>query len=253
MRRHILEQAKAVRDFCVGRIERGMLSRTRRVYMDEKLEHICSRAVWCRVCFQQGLVKPALIELAQPRWVGPRYVESRPRIVAILLNPGAGKGKGELGNDGLAKLLPRYRDGEIGLGQVFEFQRNHLRTWGRPAGRFLNYFVVGLGLDLESLAFANLAWCATQKDQYPDRMLKQCFGRHTGPLLEWLNPDVVLLSGAKVQAFRGMIAAECPMARMIGIPHFAHREGKASEEEALASARSEINEIKAGLLAKSVF
>ena len=92
-------------------------------------------------------------------------------------------------------LLQRFRSGETGLDDVFGFQRRDFPAWGNPPGRFLNFFRT-FGLDIDRIALANVAWCATNDNHYPRWMLNTCMRRLTGRLIDRLKPDVVMLSGS---------------------------------------------------------
>ena len=58
----------------------------------QEVDQIFRHAVACRVCFRAPLhLHPALIDVAQPRWIGEHYWDSL-RTVILLVNPGAGRG-----------------------------------------------------------------------------------------------------------------------------------------------------------------
>lgn len=193
-----------------------------------QLEDICRDATQCRRCFQPesgyGLSAP-LIDIAQPRLVGSRYPESNPRIVIIAINPGAGGGKHDAANTRSRDLIRLFRSGEGELEAVFDHQRREMRNWDSYSGGFEHFYTegLGLGLSIEDLAFVNLAWCATLGNKYPTTMLRECIGRHTAPLLEILEPDVMLLSGTKTWGMRGELGAICNDALLVEIPHYAYR------------------------------
>jgi hypothetical protein len=87
-----------------------------------------------------------------------------------------------------------------------------------------------LGLDLDEIALANMAWCSEMRDNYPTWMLRECFHQHTQHLVRVLQPDVILLSGSKLEVFQTPLALACPAAQIVLTPHFAHREGREFEE-----------------------
>src|SRR5262249_38324031 len=74
-------------------------------------------------------------------------------------------------------------------------------NWGIRQGRFMKFYLDGLNLELDEVAFANVAWCSTAGNRYPPDMLKLCFAKHTRQLLKGLDPEVVLLSGSQVHSF----------------------------------------------------
>ena len=125
-------------------------------------------------------------------------------------------------------LLQRFRSGETGLDDVFGFQRRDFPAWGNPPGRFLNFFRT-FGLDIDRIALANVAWCATNDNHYPRWMLNTCMRRFTGRLIDRLKPDVVMLSGSSVHAYDGEVKHLAPNAHTFRTLHYAHR--KAQEEE----------------------
>ena len=148
------------------------------------LESLCHDAVACRVCFNRHGLRSAYVNIAQPRWVGPQYWSANPRIVILMLNPGAGKSHEE--NKFFKKILWQFKERQAKLCDVFDYQKADMPNWGR--GKFWAFYIEGLGLPIDEIAFANLAWCATEGDKYPRRMLQECFERHTFGLLKFLKP-----------------------------------------------------------------
>ena len=122
-----------------------------------------------------------------------------------------------------------YRDGKTELLDLLRFQKKHMREWGTPPGRFLRFYVEGLGLDLDDMALSNIAWCAEADNRYPAAMLNQCYDLHTKRLIEVLQPKVVVLSGHATHRFENQIRDVAPEATTITTLHYAHREGKKRE------------------------
>ena len=205
------------------------------------LEALADKAVGCRVCFDLGEVKPARITRAQPRWVGSRYWETSPRIMIVLLNPGSGANRTDSADDRLLSLLDAYAENRGTLAAIMDHQAADMPNWGN--GRYARFYLEGLGLDLESIAFANVAWCATHKNKYPQKMLSRCFARHTLPLATVLSPDVILLSGSKTHAFESVIQNQRPNVRIIKMLHYAHRKGHIPERDELLRVRQIINNV----------
>ena len=85
----------------------------------EAIADLYRRAARCRVCFvdKTGLKAP-IIDVAQPRWVGTRYRDARPRIVFLMLNPGAGDPSKEAGNRAARQVLLGFRDGGATFAEV---------------------------------------------------------------------------------------------------------------------------------------
>ena len=184
-------------------------------------------AVACNFCFETpGLSRPRVAH-AQPRWIGADYWHSRPRTAFLLLNPGSGESRNDRADVKFNTLLEDFAAGTRSLDEVLAHQREDMHEWGH--GRFLRFYSAHLGLRLDRIAFLNVAWCATKSNVYPDSMLKECFGRHTLPLLRILQPDLLLLSGSKTRQFQAEIAVALPTARVEPMLHYAHREGTAAD------------------------
>jgi hypothetical protein len=194
----------------------------------EELVGLFREAVRCRACFQDLGVTSARVDLAQPRWVGEEYWSIRPRVAVVMLNPGGGQSYSELTARHLVELLTQFSLGTANVEAVYEQQRVDMPNWGR-GGNFLRFYLNGFGLRLRDIAFANIAWCATQGDKYPYPMLRRCYERHTRRLLELLDPNIVLLSGSKTHEFAGPLAGFLPLATIVPTLHYAHRGGARTE------------------------
>lgn len=216
---------------------------------------VASAAVKCRTCFaditfknKQGeleLIKPSLINIAQPRWVGPGYWTSTPRIAIVMLNPGSGAGRGDAEDEESPdkrslSLIQSFASGAGRLSAVFEHQANDMPNWG--AGRFVSFYLTGLNLELNNVAFANVAWCSTSNNCYPRAMLKRCFDKHTGTLLSALAPNIVLLSGSGTHRFASRVAGLLAGASVIPMFHYAHRESADAGATELERVRNLISE-----------
>ena len=187
------------------------------------------RAACCRICFAgDPKVRPGIVDMAQPRWIGERYAIAKPRVLFILMNPGSGESDSAVYNEAARHLMREYGDGRATLADVLTHQRAHMPDWGR--GRFLSFYTDALGLKLDDIAFLNIALCSTEENSYPSWMLHRCFDTHTGQLIRVLGPDLVLLSGRAVEPFRNAILNGSPRVRVETMLHYAHR--KSNEEEA---------------------
>jgi hypothetical protein len=206
----------------------------------KRVELLSRKAASCNECFKEGWVDRSFVDVAQPRWVGSRYWESSFRVVILMLNPGQGKVNERAIES--KKRLQSFRDGEVSLDAVLKFQREGMEKWGKPPGRFLNFYHDGLNLDLEEIAFVNVAWCATEGNKYPKKMLDCCFSRHTAKLLEILEPSVVLASGGKTRGY----AANVPGTRVIKLIHHAHRKGDDVQAKELERVKKELKALKSG-------
>jgi hypothetical protein len=202
------------------------------------IQHLSRKAASCDICFKEGWVDRSFVDVAQPRWVGSRYWESSFRVVILMLNPGQGKKKKPPVES--KKLLQSFRDGGDSLDAVLKYQREGMKSWGKPPGRFLNFYCDGLGFDLEEIAFVNVAWCATEGNRYPKKMLDCCFSRHTAGLLEILEPSVVLASGVKTRGY----AAGLHGTRVIRLIHHAHRKGNDVQTKELDRVKKELKALK---------
>jgi uracil-DNA glycosylase len=217
--------------------------------MKADIDSICRGATLCRECFTgQSSLKAPQVDIAQPRWIGQRFGQARPRIVFVLLNPAAG-GASKYRYDEesrvllrgqLRDLLLRYRDARASLTEVFQFQRTHMPVWGKTAGQFLRFYTNSLGLRLEDIAFANIAWCATKGNKYPAKMQNRCFSKFTSQLISVLSPHLTFLSGAGTTKFYARIKALCPTAIVTSMLHYAHREGNDIEEQEMDRIRKVI-------------
>jgi hypothetical protein len=114
-------------------------------------------------------------------------------------------------------------------------------------GHFRTLYLDGFGLDLDKIALANIAWCATASDLYPvDDLLRPCFNRNTERLLRALKPDVVLLAGKTDGAkFLKDVRAACPWAEVGVVLHcsylrYLHDEDK---KRRIATAKTEFDAI----------
>jgi hypothetical protein len=88
-----------------------------------------------------------------------------------------------------------------------------------------------LRLELDELLVGNLALCATSGNDYPKRMLRNCWSLHTQQFLERFAPGVLLLMGSSSTMDEFVQHAQQVLvdARVIRIAHYAHREGHAHE------------------------
>jgi hypothetical protein len=199
---------------------------------EEHIELLFAKALSCRSCFKNRIAEPATIEMAQPRYIGPDYFTSHPRVVVVALNPGAGNSSAKMSkNQVFAKYIDDYKHHRITRDEYFTFQAKYMEEWGNPPGRFLRFYRDGIGLSLAETAMANIAWCADRNNGYPRAMLTTCFENFTAMLLDLLDPNVVLLSGVGPHAFAGKIKQRLPRAKILKTLHYAHRKGYNAEHE----------------------
>lgn len=208
-----------------------------------EFEKLCHKAVECHKCFEKDFVEPSLnhttIKIAQPRWIGQAYWDTSPRVLVIMINPGAGNSKDikrkQIDDETLA-LLQGFASQEKSLYEFFDHQKEDAKRW--RDGKLVKFYTDDLGLEFEKIAFANIAWCSTNGNNYPSKMLEQCFSEHTQKLLNILSPNIVLLSGGATHRFENRI--ELPSAKIIKILHFAHRKGPSAWKQQAMFIRQEI-------------
>jgi len=220
-------------------------------------ENVISAAVTCRACFadvtfknkngELELIKPSLISVAQPRWVGSRYWASTPRIAIAMLNPGSGAGRSDAKDEDSPdkrslSLIQSFASGAGLLSAVFDHQANDIPKWG--GGRFVSFYLAGLNLELKNVAFANVAWCATSNNCYPPAMLNRCFDKHTGTLLRALAPNIILLSGSGTHRFARRLRSIVTGAEVIPMFHYAHRESTEAERVELSRVKRLIDKLR---------
>lgn len=192
----------------------------------EAVESLALRAVQCRKCFEDGRLKSPTIDCAQPRWIGPGYWKSNPRVLVMMINPGRGSSRMDGANQKMRELLHQFGGGTVQLEEIFARQRRDMANWGKRRFTFTDFYEKGMGLNLDELAFANIAWCATRSEKYPSYMLRNCFSSFTKSLVEILAPNLILLSGNAAHRFDRALNAVLPNTQILRILHYAHRKGK---------------------------
>jgi hypothetical protein len=192
------------------------------------LHGIAFEAMHCDACLARPReLSRSFVELPQPRYVGPKYASSSPRIAWLMINPGAGSV--DSANRRWLRVLRQYREGGASLTQVFAEQREHMPYWSG-----LMPFIAKHGLSVDRLALVNVAWCATVGNQHPAKMLARCWDRHTAKWVAELAPQVVILSGSATHRYAREIRALLPSARCLEAFHYAHRGADAARANARA-------------------
>jgi uracil-DNA glycosylase len=187
----------------------------------DQLDSLVRQAVGCRECFERQKVPSSFITVAQPRWVPPGYFRLPFRVAVLMINPG--ESRDTPGARLFLDRMAKYRQGALDLRTFLGFQRSTMMAWGNPPGRFAGIYFSGLGLNLDEVAFANVAWCGTIGNRpCPAAMLNRCFKRHTGPLLRLLQPTVVLASGNPVHQQVERIRAVLPETIIAKMSHYAY-------------------------------
>jgi hypothetical protein len=205
------------------------------------VEAVAREAVRCSYCFEHLGLQRAQIAIAQPRWVGPNYSTSSPKVVVVMLNPAAGEGRSSEVHSHRQRLLEDFRNGSKSIVDVFDEQARDFPQFGR--GRFLPYLENSLGVAIHDVALLNMAWCATKGDTYPDQMFEKCYALHTSAALMALAPEVVVLCGQKTRRFLERIAAALPKARVFQTIHYAHRKSLEAERSETAEVRDYVSRL----------
>jgi hypothetical protein len=205
--------------------------------LQQELVDLCRNAVGCNECFKDGsTLKRSFIGIPHPRAIGENYWTSQCKILVLMINPG--KGRDDAAHRQATERIRAFGSGANILGEIFQRQLDDLPNWGR----FVPFFCDKLGLQVDDIALANVAWCSTVRDKYPAWMLDKCFKLHTERLVKLLNPDAILLSGSNIHRFVASLKRAAPSARIILAPHYAHREGREYEETQVKRIRTELEE-----------
>jgi hypothetical protein len=186
----------------------------------DEIARLCREAMHCNACFaDEALARSGPVTVPQPRPVPDGYWRASPKIALVLANPNSGDApRDRADNVVFDRLLRAYRDGGP-YGPVAEHIRRGLRTnWFGGTFNELYLQGQGFGLDLDTLALANIAWCATRQED-EKHLWKPCFKRHTGPLLRGIDPDVVLLCGDNADRCRRAVLAQCHNALIAKVVH----------------------------------
>jgi hypothetical protein len=196
--------------------------------------------VQCSICFDQKLAVEAPNNISQPRWIGPLYKNSRPRILVLLVNPGSGKGYTQYQNMN-SDPLKDYKAGKTGIEEYLHYQRQDMKHWGH--GRFIRFYQEWLGLDFEKVAFANIAWCATEDNKYPSKMLKACFNKFTFRLVKLLVPNTILLSGERTWGFEKVLKETGPNINIVKAFHYANRKSEQENRKHISTVERQLQRI----------
>jgi hypothetical protein len=183
-----------------------------------EIDLLCRDAMRCNTCFADGtLARSGPVTVPQPRPVPDGYWRASPKIALVLANPNSGDAPRDVaGNVVFDRLLRAYRDGGPYRPVAEHIHQGLLTDWF--GGTFNELYLQGFGLDLDTLALANIAWCATRQEN-ESWLWEPCFERHTGPLLHHLDPDVALLCGDNADRYRRAVLAQCRHALIAKVVH----------------------------------
>jgi uracil-DNA glycosylase len=210
----------------------------------DAVDTLFKSAVACNDCFSDIRLKRSQIDLAQPRWIGARYWSSRPRVVIVLENPGAGNHRDGRADKEFKQRIVAYRDGKTDIQPVFDHQRRDMEHWGD----LHSFYMQGFGLEFNEIAFVNVAWCGEDSNKPSRAMLNHCFDRFSGTLLRLLNPHVFILGGRSAQRFESRLRSMFPRAEITSVLHYAHRRMHAGRRPAqIKQVREVISRAREGI------
>jgi hypothetical protein len=110
-----------------------------------KINAVFRNAMKCRRCFDKKLGQKAFIDVAQPRWIGPRYFANDLKVMVVLLNPGAGNSPEKTkANEEFLNILYEYRDEKVGIQSYLIFKENIFLSGEHPRGACGDFTVAGL-------------------------------------------------------------------------------------------------------------
>ncbi len=214
---------------------------------EQRALDVMRSAVGCNHCFDTtSNLERVPLGLPKPRWIGSRYGHACPRVVIVLLNPGDGTRLGEEWNRRERKHFDAFFDnGDYDqVRDYFRIRRGEELNRMTSAKPVFSWYESVFGLVFEEIAQINMAWCASKGNRY-QQMLQPCFQRHTGRLLQALEPHAVLLSGANVHKFQRPIEHLLSGVDVRQTLHYAHRKGQQAEAEEGAKVRAWLQEIRA--------
>ena len=214
---------------------------TSKAWINKDLNSMFKEAVYCNDCLTKKLTHKNIIGLPQPRWIGPFYQGEKIRILVILLNPGSGKGYKEYNQREETELL-QYKSGKASIEDYLLFQINDMNTWGH--GKFRRFYGELLGLDFDRIAFSNIAWCATEDNSYPRKMLNYCYEKHTKKVIEIINPHIIILSGTNAWRFETTLGKDY---RILQMWHYANRKSSIENKNHASIVKNKLKHIIADL------
>jgi uracil-DNA glycosylase len=162
----------------------------------QTLSNLCADVVRCTACAACGvssLLRDDHFDVPQPGYVGESY--SKGGVMFIGQNPGTSPERSREDDTKHAEiLLALSHDPSVErFVALRSFLEAFMRTWAitqryLPLGRF--------GLELEEIAYVNVARCRTKKNAAPSpRMAERCMTLHLERWLDVLQPRVVVFLG----------------------------------------------------------
>lgn len=150
---------------------------------------------------------------------------SDPRVAILLTQPSPGGEGWRSHNTRLCELIGRYSKGHLPLRDI----QVHNKRW-MVESRFRDFFLLGVGLSLDSIAVVNLAWCAAEGNPQDKRMLAACTKEFTTGMLRTLEPTILLLSGSKTHPFSRLLRDSLPMTDLVPTLSYMHRKSRFEEK-----------------------
>lgn len=198
----------------------------------------------CRDCFTKELGRLPTgsgCRMPQPRYIGPQYWGSTPRIVVCMINPGAGKQvEREFEN-----LLVEFYTDQIPFYKVNDYLRKQMRVWG--GGQYERMLTHHLKLDINKIALMNIVLCPmvdiNEQNDNPAAAADNCYKRYTSKILRDLQPSIVILSGSSIHRFKQQIEDSVGCDVVLG-PHYASRLRLSQLQETYAKIRKALYEGK---------
>lgn len=159
----------------------------------------------CNFCFESisGL-KRSPYGIPKPRWIGERYWQTRPRVVIVLIQPGAAKNWDDERRIKERQLFEEfYRTGNYDVIRNYFIDRYNAERNGDEEDKPFTWYETVFDLVFEEMAQINMAWCSTSSNIPSDKegkgikkqMLMNCFNRYSKDLLSDLEPDAIILGG----------------------------------------------------------
>ena len=157
---------------------------------------IYNSASSCSQCFETDpLLNKDKISGGQPRWVGHEYFSKsslKPKVVILLKSPGQlGKSK-QFSISKYNELMTELKRPNHWQDLMAMIDADSV-NWGR----FDSIYKINMDLDMSHTAIVNIAMCSGINNE--KKHLSRCFNEHTRPMLEILQPNILILNGLIVQ------------------------------------------------------
>lgn len=184
-----------------------------------KLITLAKECTRCRVCFENdSTLLPGIVDLAQPPFVPNGYWISKPRVVIVGQNPGAGANRVDGADEEMRRHLKELREGDD---TAWERYTAHCAADVSHWGQYPRY-LKSIGVEPNEAVLANIAMCALLRDdQVTDQLFGTCADRYLQRWIDVLAADLIVLMGGRARSFRALVEAAAPRARVLGSMHYA--------------------------------